>query len=114
MTRTHLISGLLGFALLFSPAEGIQSQSAPPVATASPAGQAAPATAQAPQTQPPQPQAQQDTRREVYESATVLKTITRLVVVDVVATDKKGDAAFGLERSDFTLLEDGKEQEIRV
>src|SRR5581483_908887 len=49
----------------------------------------------------------------VYESATVLKTITRLVVVDVVATDKNGPVK-NLERSDFTILEDGKEQQIRV
>ncbi|HET9837078.1 MAG TPA: VWA domain-containing protein [Candidatus Angelobacter sp.] len=49
----------------------------------------------------------------VYESATVLKTITRLVVVDVVVTDKNGPVA-GLERDDFTLLEDGKPQQVRV
>jgi VWFA-related protein len=49
----------------------------------------------------------------VYESATVLKTITRLVVVDVVATDKNGPAT-GLERENFTILEDGKPQQIRV
>jgi VWFA-related protein len=49
----------------------------------------------------------------VYESATVLKTITRLVVVDVVATDKNGPVT-DLERNDFTILEDGKEQQIRV
>jgi len=47
------------------------------------------------------------------EPATVLKATTRLVVVDVVATahDK---AVTDLERGDFTLLEDGKEQEIKV
>jgi VWFA-related protein len=43
----------------------------------------------------------------------VLKTITRLVVVDVVATDKNGPVT-NLERNDFTILEDGKEQQIRV
>ncbi|HMC31386.1 MAG TPA: VWA domain-containing protein [Candidatus Angelobacter sp.] len=62
------------------------------------------ATAQAPAEQKSAP---------VYESATVLKTITRLVVVDVVATDKNG-AVEGLERDDFTILEDGKPQQIRV
>src|SRR5215475_2507843 len=47
------------------------------------------------------------------EPATMLKATTRLVVVDVVATahDK---AVTDLERGDFTLLEDGKEQEIKV
>src|ERR1700761_7181791 len=49
----------------------------------------------------------------VYESATVLKSITRLVVVDVVATDKNG-AVTDLKRDDFTVLEDGKEQKLRV
>ena len=49
----------------------------------------------------------------VYESATVLKSITRLVVVDVVATDKDG-AVTDLKQDDFTILEDGKEQKIRV
>lgn len=52
--------------------------------------------------------------QKVYESATVLKATTRLVVVDVVATDKKGEAVTDLERPDFTVLEDGKEQQIRV
>ncbi|HEY1528807.1 MAG TPA: VWA domain-containing protein [Candidatus Angelobacter sp.] len=49
----------------------------------------------------------------VYESATVLKSITRLVVVDVVATDKNG-AVTDLKGDDFTVLEDGKEQKVRV
>ena len=49
----------------------------------------------------------------VYESATVLKSITRLVVVDVVATDKEGAVA-DLKQDDFSILEDGKEQKIRV
>ena len=49
----------------------------------------------------------------IYESATVLKSITRLVVVDVVATDKKGAVA-DLKRDDLTVLEDGVEQKVRV
>ena len=60
------------------------------------------------------PQAQSSQKSEpVYESATVLKTITRLVVVDVVATDKNGPVR-GLSRENFTILEDGKPQQIRV
>jgi VWFA-related protein len=50
----------------------------------------------------------------VFESATVLKATTRLVVIDVVATDKQGRAVTDLTRSDFRVIEDGKEQEIRV
>jgi len=58
-------------------------------------------------------QAKEQTPTQVYESATVLKSITRLVVVDVVATDKNG-AITDFKQDDFTLLEDGKEQKIRV
>jgi VWFA-related protein len=50
----------------------------------------------------------------VYESASVLKAITRLVVVDVVVSDKHGNAVTDLERGDFTVSEDGNEQQIRV
>src|ERR1700739_2977170 len=50
----------------------------------------------------------------IYESATVLKATTRLVVVDVVATDGKGQAIRDLERPDFTILEAAKEQQIRA
>jgi VWFA-related protein len=42
----------------------------------------------------------------------VLKAHTRLVVVDVVATDSKGVAVTDLSQRDFTLLEDGREQKI--
>ncbi len=41
-----------------------------------------------------------------------LRTNTRLVVVDVVATDSKGQPVPDLKASDFTLLEDGKPQKI--
>src|SRR5258708_34830105 len=102
MAHAHMVSALLRFALIFGLAVGTQAQSAPQAAPAS-SGQAAPAA-----TQPPQEQ-----HTQAYESPTVLKTITRLVVVDVVATDTKGDAATGLERSDFTLLEDGTQHRLR-
>jgi VWFA-related protein len=52
--------------------------------------------------------------RPVYEPATVLKVKTRLVVVDVVATDKKGNPVVDLKAEDFALAEDGREQKIRV
>jgi VWFA-related protein len=44
---------------------------------------------------------------------TTFRTGTKLVQVDVVVRDKKGPAA-GLTRQDFTLLDDGKQQEIAV
>jgi VWFA-related protein len=77
-----------------------------------------PQTAPAPASQagPPSAQSAQKDQQPatVYESATVLKATTRLVVLDVVATDKKGNAVTDLERGDITVLEDGDEQQIRV
>ena len=54
----------------------------------------------------------QQEARTVYESATVLRAVTRLVVVDVVATDSAGEPVRDLNREDFTVLEEGKEQKI--
>src|SRR5579884_1262526 len=45
-------------------------------------------------------------------SETVLRATTRLVVVDVVATDSKGQPVPDLKAEDFTVLEDGKPQKI--
>ena len=46
------------------------------------------------------------------QSKTVVKTNTRLVIVDVVATDSKGVPVSGLESIDFTVLENGAPQKI--
>ncbi|HWF04070.1 MAG TPA: VWA domain-containing protein, partial [Candidatus Angelobacter sp.] len=45
-------------------------------------------------------------------SIPVLRANTRLVVVDVVATNSKGEAVPDLKAEDFTVLEDGKPQKI--
>ncbi|HEY2390662.1 MAG TPA: hypothetical protein VGK22_05775, partial [Candidatus Angelobacter sp.] len=45
-------------------------------------------------------------------SSTMLRANTRLVVVDVVATDSKGNPIPDLKVEDFTVLEDGKPQKI--
>src|ERR1051326_1074460 len=50
--------------------------------------------------------------QDVMHSDQTLRTNTRLVVVDVVATDSKGQSVPDLKASDFTLLEDGKPQKI--
>lgn len=65
------------------------------------------------QTSPPQQDApgQQDTS-SAYKSPAVLRATTRLVVVDVVATDSKGHPLADLGIDDFTVLEDGKPQKI--
>jgi VWFA-related protein len=43
----------------------------------------------------------------------VFKASTRLVVVDVVVTDKRGGTVSGLRESDFHVLENGREQRLR-
>ena len=48
----------------------------------------------------------------VFQSPETLKSTTRLVVVDVVATDSKGQSALGLAANDFVVYEDGKPQKI--
>src|SRR5258708_17301854 len=47
-----------------------------------------------------------------YQSKPVLKSKTRLVVGDVVATDHQGRPISGLAAQDFTVLEDGRRQKI--
>src|SRR5215470_18104980 len=46
-------------------------------------------------------------------STPVFKTETKLVPVDVVVTDKKGNYIRDLEQKDFKVWEDNKEQTIR-
>ena len=46
--------------------------------------------------------------------AITIRANTRLVVVDVVATDKKGQPVTGLKSGDFTLEENGKKQKISI
>ncbi|HEV3039476.1 MAG TPA: VWA domain-containing protein [Candidatus Angelobacter sp.] len=94
---------------------GLQSQSSAP-SPAAPASQQQ-AQSQDSQNTPPKNQeksAAEEKPQKVYESATVLKTVTRLVVIDVVVTDNKGAPVTDLAEDNFTLLEDGKPQKIRV
>jgi VWFA-related protein len=48
------------------------------------------------------------------EPAVVLRVTSRLVLVDVVATDNHGKPVTDLKREDFTVLEDGREQKLTV
>src|SRR5215467_1583802 len=66
---------------------------------------------QPPQTQSPQTQAAQ--AQPIYESATVMRATTRMVVVDVVATDRSGNPVTDLKPDDFTVIEDGSPQQVR-
>lgn len=54
----------------------------------------------------------QQSSSQVYQSQETLKANTRLVVVDVVATDTHGQAVSDLGLDDFTLLEEGRQQRI--
>src|SRR5579872_176598 len=73
-------------------------------------------TASAPTQQKPAANSQQSgqQRSTDNESGYVLKATTRLVVIDVVATDSKGNAVTDLKAEDFTVLEDGQPQNIRA
>lgn len=51
-------------------------------------------------------------QEEAQTSSATLKANTRLVVVDVVATDSKGQPVTGLDADDFTVLENGAPQKI--
>jgi VWFA-related protein len=53
-------------------------------------------------------------QQPAYETSAVLKVKSRLVVVDVVARDAKGAPVTDLKQEDFTILEDGKEQKLRI
>jgi VWFA-related protein len=44
----------------------------------------------------------------------IFRTTARLVQVDVVVTDKQGRPIPGLTQADFTVLQDGKPQKVRV
>lgn len=52
--------------------------------------------------------------RNQQENNAPIKVTTRMVLVDVVARDKKGNPITDLQRSDLRIVEDGKEQEIKT
>lgn len=54
----------------------------------------------------------QQSQNPVYRSQDTLKSNTRLVVVDVVATDSHGRPVTDLEARDFTIVEEGRAQTI--
>lgn len=62
----------------------------------------------------PLPQPDNSDSSAAYKSATVLKYTTRLIIVDVIASDHKGDPVRDLKAEDFTLTEDGEKQALRV
>ena len=61
-----------------------------------------------------QTQSAQPAQNPVPEATSpeTVKANTRLVVVDVIATDSKGQPITGLKQEDFRVFEDGREQRI--
>ncbi len=53
-----------------------------------------------------------DKQNEVAQSDTVLRTNTRLVVTDVVATNSKGEPVTNLSADDFKIFESGRPQRV--
>ncbi len=51
---------------------------------------------------------------ESADANPIFRTTARLVQVDVVVTDKQGRPIPGLKEADFTILQDGKPQKVRV
>src|SRR5258708_7849206 len=93
----------LAFLLLAAPT---LSSAQPPAPSASQTASQSPA--------PPAQAAGQANAQVASEPAAVLKVTTRLVVVDVVATDRKGLPLTDLKAEDFSLQEEGTEQKVRV
>src|ERR1039457_3556328 len=51
---------------------------------------------------------------EQTSTPTVIRTETKLVLVDAVVTDKKGNYVTDLTQKDFDVLEDNKKQSIKT
>ena len=73
--RSMLLAGVLGLAVVLSPARGQNAQPA--------------------------------------ESGNVIRSETKLVLVDAVVTDKKGGYIRDLTAKDFKVWEDKKEQKVK-
>ena len=99
---------LLPMALLLSPRWLSAQQDNPPAPVP------APATVEAPKDAAPKdaPQSTQQNPTEPPQSGVVIRKESRLVLVDTVVTDKKGEYVRDLKQSDFKVYEDNKEQPI--
>jgi VWFA-related protein len=60
------------------------------------------------------PQTPQDTPAAGGKTPTKFSTTLQLVLVDISVKDKSGQPIKGLSPSDFTIMEDGKKQDIKV
>ncbi len=64
------------------------------------------------QSTPPATQAGAGQKDAPIQSQSILRATTRLVVLDIVALNDKGEPVHDLKAEDFTVLEDGKPQKI--
>lgn len=60
----------------------------------------------------PQSSSVQGSSGSTQQSQSVIRASTRLVILDVVATDDKGQPLSGLKAEDFTVLEEGQPQRL--
>src|SRR5437868_3675624 len=105
LIRKHAICiALSSFLCIFSLCRGVAAQTPAPEQSAPPAANQAPAPASAAATPdaPPAPQ----------NASVVIKKESRLVLVDAVVTDKKGNYVKDLSQKDFKVYEDNKEQPV--
>jgi VWFA-related protein len=100
--KAHRISFFI-FFLAFLYVSAFAQQSSQKTTGTSNSSQVAPASPAA-----------QSTPTNTENSAAVLKVKSRLVVVDVVALDRKGEPITDLTAGDFTVREENAEQKIRV
>ncbi len=99
---------LLPMALLLSTRRLSAQQDNPPAPVPAPATVEAPKDA-APKDAPP---SAQQNPTEPPQSSVVIRKESRLVLVDTVVTNKKGEYVRDLKQSDFKVYEDNKEQAI--
>jgi hypothetical protein len=101
----------LAVLLLLAPLRAIAQEPAP-----SPSQAPAPAPSPSPAVTTPAPPAADASTAGAPSTASAstptFSTEVELVTVDVVVTDKKNASVTDLKRDDFTILEDGKPQEI--
>ncbi len=71
-----------------------------------------PAIMQQPTAQAPGPTAQDKSAQQKAFEAPTIKTRTQVVLLDVVATDRAGHPVTDLKREDFTVFEQGKQQQV--
>jgi VWFA-related protein len=99
----HLLHRQSAPAALMANNKQVEQEPTPPKMPSLPAVSTLPAT----------PQAEAQSANEDASSPPIFRASTRLTQVDVVVRDSSGHPVTGLEISDYTALENGKERKIR-